>query len=363
MHDGQRYKTVKKRLVLGTLWFQIPLRGESSAPVQDDTPALFVLVLMLLCAPAATWLVAQSLNREFRHIARALGDLGHGGDALYAVNSSHLSNSLPGVPICSNDETGDLAVELNKACRHFEQSNKRLMEELRLAAQSDRSQSQFLTLASQQLKAPIEGILADCHHLKSGTLSEALANNVDTIKKASLKLSSHVTDMLHLSGLDDWQQVPLRPERRILWRWWRRFCEPSASKCRQMSLSIHHADDSPLLVDRTRIQQVIENLIGNALKFASQFVRVTVSNGRFPDGSSALHFQCWDSGPGLKEDELKVIFSEFYRSPQHRNIPGTGLGLAIAQRLVERHSGLIWAESVLGEGSVFHVLLPTGETR
>ena len=74
-------------------------------------------------------------------------------------------------------------------------------------------------------------------------------------------------------------------------------------------------------------------------------------------------FQCWDSGPGLKEDELKVIFSEFYRSPQHRNIPGTGLGLAIAQRLVERHSGLIWAESVLGEGSVFHVLLPTGETR
>ena len=66
----------------------------------------------------------------------------------------------------------------------------------------------------------------------------------------------------------------------------------------------------------------------------------------------------WDSGPGIPESQQEAIFSEFYRVTEHRKVPGTGLGLAIALRLVERHRGKLWVESVEGEGSAFHLLLP-----
>ena len=65
-----------------------------------------------------------------------------------------------------------------------------------------------------------------------------------------------------------------------------------------------------------------------------------------------------DSGPGIAEAELEAIFEEFYRVAERRQVAGTGLGLAIARRLVERHGGRIWAESELGHGAVFHLLLP-----
>ena len=114
--------------------------------------------------------------------------------------------------------------------------------------------------------------------------------------------------------------------------------------------------------DRKRIRQVLENLIDNALKFTTEgFVRVTVINSTFEDGRSAVNIQVWDSGPGIPEAEQEAVFAEFYRVNEQRAVPGTGLGLAIASRLVERHGGRLWLESIVGEGSAFHLLLPTGE--
>jgi signal transduction histidine kinase len=103
----------------------------------------------------------------------------------------------------------------------------------------------------------------------------------------------------------------------------------------------------------------LENLVSNALKFTTHgFVDVTLTPDTMVDGRPAIHLQVRDTGPGIAESELDAIFEEFYRVADRRAVAGTGLGLAIARRLVERHGGRIWAESVLGQGSVFHLLLP-----
>lgn len=109
-----------------------------------------------------------------------------------------------------------------------------------------------------------------------------------------------------------------------------------------------------LLVEETQIQQVLQNLVGNAIKY------------RRPDVSLRIHisveqregewlFSFADNGIGIEPQNLEIVFGLFNR--QHKASAGTGLGLAIARRIVERHSGKIWAESKLGEGSVFRFTL------
>lgn len=109
-----------------------------------------------------------------------------------------------------------------------------------------------------------------------------------------------------------------------------------------------------LLVEETQIQQVLQNLVGNAIKY------------RRPDVSLRIHisveqregewlFSVADNGIGIEPQNLEIVFGLFNR--QHKASAGTGLGLAIARRIVERHSGKIWAESKLGEGSVFRFTL------
>ena len=83
-----------------------------------------------------------------------------------------------------------------------------------------------------------------------------------------------------------------------------------------------------------------------------------VKSGQLLENFPAVHIQVWDSGCGISETDQAFIFDDFYRVPAARTVPGTGLGLAITRRLVERHDGNIWVESIEGEGSTFHVILP-----
>jgi signal transduction histidine kinase len=110
--------------------------------------------------------------------------------------------------------------------------------------------------------------------------------------------------------------------------------------------------------DRDKINQVLLNLIGNAIKFTSVQGRVTVSASR--NGVESIQVSVSDTGPGVAPDEKEKIFAKFYRVAEvnGENSKGTGLGLAIAKALVELHGGKIWVESEEGHGSTFSFTLP-----
>ncbi|MBK7890515.1 MAG: ATP-binding protein [Bdellovibrionales bacterium] len=111
-------------------------------------------------------------------------------------------------------------------------------------------------------------------------------------------------------------------------------------------------------IDRDRLQQVITNLVSNAVKFSPQggVVRVTVSRSTSGD----LVISVTDQGPGIAQDDRDLIFEKFRQGASASNpiVKGTGLGLAIAKALVSEHGGSIGVDSEIGKGSTFWFTLP-----
>lgn len=127
--------------------------------------------------------------------------------------------------------------------------------------------------------------------------------------------------------------------------------------------------------DRWLFDKVLMNLLSNAFKYTPEGGEIVLSaertdigcipdrarheDGMYADAGSYLHLSVKDSGPGIKPWDMERIFDPFYRASDARGV-GTGIGLSLAKAIVEMHHGAIWAESVTGEGSVFHVVIPEG---
>ncbi len=116
------------------------------------------------------------------------------------------------------------------------------------------------------------------------------------------------------------------------------------------------APDLPRVpADEARMEQVLVNLIHNAIKFTPSGGRITVSARAEGD---KLVVSVSDTGVGIPEDDLPRVFERFYKADRSRAGGGTGLGLAIAKHVVEAHGGRIWVESVEGRGATFRFTIP-----
>lgn len=115
----------------------------------------------------------------------------------------------------------------------------------------------------------------------------------------------------------------------------------------------------PVLADSERIEQVMMNLLHNAVKFTPAGGKITVSART---AGREVQFSFRDSGVGISAEDLPRIFERFYKADKSRSGGGTGLGLSIARHIVEGHGGRIWAESKEGQGSTFFFTLPVAKT-
>ena len=131
------------------------------------------------------------------------------------------------------------------------------------------------------------------------------------------------------------------------------------SQLKNQRLDVDMQPDLPkVLVDARRLEQVLTNMVANAIKYSPTggSIRACVSQI-----GASIKFQVSDNGRGIPQEDLERIFEPFYRVahvPNEPPVPGTGLGLALAKTLVELHGGQIWAESSPGEGSVFCFTIP-----
>jgi two-component system phosphate regulon sensor histidine kinase PhoR len=113
----------------------------------------------------------------------------------------------------------------------------------------------------------------------------------------------------------------------------------------------------PVLSDSDRVQQVVSNLVHNAIKFTPSGGKITVSAVQDLNDPAVI-FSVKDAGVGIPANELPRIFERFYKADQARSGGGTGLGLAISRHLVQAHGGQIWAKSKESKGSTFYFSLP-----
>jgi two-component system phosphate regulon sensor histidine kinase PhoR len=222
----------------------------------------------------------------------------------------------------------------------------------------------FISNISHELRTPLASLKA-----LTETLQDSIVHDPDASPKFLERmetevdsLSLMVAELVELSRIES-GKVPLHfaatQPRAILESAYQRL-HLQAERA-DLVITLDCPPDLPLvLVDQERIEQVVMNLLHNAIKFtpAGGSISLSASLGQAGTDQAMVVFSIRDSGVGIHPDDLPRIFERFYKADRARSGGGTGLGLAIARHLVEAHAGKIWAESVLDQGSTFYFSVP-----
>ena len=217
----------------------------------------------------------------------------------------------------------------------------------------------FISNLSHELRTPLASLKALTETLHDGALDDppAARHFVDQIQVEVDALSQMVTELLELSRIESGRLTldlqPVAPFDLLV----------SASKRMQLqaeraglTLRVDCPDGLPKVkIDSQRLEQVLVNLIHNAVKFTRSGGEVVLEAEA---GLGEVRFAVRDTGIGIPEEDASRIFERFYRVDKSRAGSGTGLGLSIAKHIIEAHNGKIWVESIEGQGSVFYFTLP-----
>jgi hypothetical protein len=244
----------------------------------------------------------------------------------------------------------------------------RAAEQQRVAEAEAKNKEQMLANMSHELRTPMTGVLGMADLLLQSGPSREQRKLLTGLRSSADLLLTLLNDVLDLSKLE---ANALRLERidfdlRQAVTTVTQLLSPKASE-KALALTVAIDDDVPMAVrgDPARLQQILFNLIGNALKFTDEGqVQVRVTGGE-RDGMAHLRFEVNDSGIGIPEERIPQLFHRFQQGDESttRRYGGTGLGLAISKKLTEMMGGEIGVHSQLGRGSTFHVqvCLPVGD--
>lgn len=244
----------------------------------------------------------------------------------------------------------------------LEARNARLAEANEQLRNLNRLKDRFLAIASHDIKSPLAAVEGYLKIMLEGDVDPASEQGLRWLERCRTRLKSLrrlVTDLLDISKIETGQVLQQRVNV-DLDRLAEEVCEmyrPSAEQAGlQLNLEVS-GEPPPVTGDPDRLRQVIENLLGNALKFTEEG---EVSVRLRAEDPSWIILEVADTGVGISEKNMEHIFEDFFRAKGTRS-DGSGLGLAIASRLVEAHGGRIEAESTPGKGSAFTVRLPAAD--
>jgi len=252
------------------------------------------------------------------------------------------------------------AFEVKERNARLSEINNELEKSIIRAEEASRLKSSFLANMSHEIRTPMNGVLGMTELLSETPLSDDQTELVETIQLSADSLLQIINDILDLSKIEQ-GKLELVKDTFDLHKLIKESIVIVSAGIISKPISIQHTvyPGVPQFIraDATRIQQVLINLLANAVKFTSEGeVRVDVSIRSISPDALVVHFIVTDSGIGIPADRLPVIFESFEQadSSMTKKYGGTGLGLAICKRLCEMMGGRIWAESVQGEGSEFH---------
>lgn len=226
--------------------------------------------------------------------------------------------------------------------------------------------SEFVANVSHELRTPLTSLQGFVETLQDGAAEDpaTLHRFLEIIAAETGRLSRLVDDLLDLSRLESGRlEIRRDPvdlsglvERALA------FYAPAAQAKRVTLEGALPPDVPPVPGDEDLLEQVLRNLVDNAVKYTPEGGRVGVSAelAEYPDGRREVVLSVADTGPGIPPEHLPRLFERFYRvdRARSRQLGGTGLGLAIVKHIAERHGGRAWVDSVQGEGATFSVALP-----
>lgn len=224
----------------------------------------------------------------------------------------------------------------------------------------ERVRQEFLSNVSHELRTPLTAILTFIETLEAGAVDDAEHNRrfLEIIRRNAARMHNLIDDILELSAIEA-GTVTVAPARIRLHSLVSDVLTAVAARARSRNIELHNetTPDAFVLADARRLEQMLTNLVDNAIKFNRDGGAVTVKHER---RAARDHVIVADTGEGIAPEHIERIFERFYRVDQARSraLGGTGLGLAIVKHLARAHGGETTVTSMLGHGAIFTLELP-----
>lgn len=295
---------------------------------------------------------------------------------VFGTADTEQPRSIVAVPLVSRSETLGILIAASRPGKPFTEDDASLLAELgrhgslaidnaRLyldSQQAVRAREEVLAIVSHDLRNPLSAVMLGSALLATSEgLTEEEREQLETMDMSARRMNRLIADLLDVTRLEGGKQLPVEPAKvdveLLLREMYELFKGQAAAS--QIAFRYEVANGAAqVFADRHRILQVLQNLIGNAMKFTPPDGLIAF-RAEPHDGNEVL-FTVSDTGPGIPPEHLNDIFNPYWQAKRTERL-GAGLGLPIAKGIVEAHGGKIWVESETGLGSRFHFTLPTAD--
>lgn len=304
-------------------------------------------------------ILAKEANKGFLFVGTENIDVfvTEGDEELITILSNQIGQALENARLF--EQTWSAQQELEKK---VEERTRELTSAMDALKKVSKRKNDFISSVSHELRTPltsIKGYAAILLAEKLGHLPEEVKGRLEKINRHSDELVHMVNDLLDIARIES-GRIVMKMEGQDLKDIIATASDLISIQCKNKNIKLAQdvQRDLPLvLADHNQIERVFINLLGNAVKFTPEEGRITV---KAHAKDNMVQVDISDTGVGIPEDALPMLFEEFYRVDNaiNQQVKGTGLGLSLVKHIVEAHKGKIWVESKTGKGSTFSFTLP-----